>query len=120
MSTRTIERAVARRQYDRFSRDWRREKRMAGAWGEPGAKPRFSEWYHIHQGDGGMMGQSTPADVREHLRVTEHRSWSWDPAPDPNSERLRERVEAARRALDGVADASDRGAVTIPIIGEDE
>lgn len=65
--SRKIERAAARRQYDRFSRDWRREKRMAGAWGRPGGKPRFSEWYHMHDGVLDDLAASTPGDVREHL-----------------------------------------------------
>jgi len=110
--SRTIARAVARRQYDRFSRDWRREKRMAGHWGRPGRKPTFSEWYHLHQGDSGMMDQSTPADIREYLGMD-----PWQ--PDPRAERMREQVEAARRAIDE-ATGGERGVTTIPIIGEDE
>lgn len=113
MMSRTVARSVARKQYERFSRDWRREKRMAGAWGRPGRKPTFSEWYHLHEGDSGMMGQSTPSDVQEHLGM--------DPwAPDPRAERLRDQVEAARRAIEEVSEGGQRGVVTIPIIGEDE
>lgn len=116
---RTIARAVARRQYDRFSRDWRREKRMAGAWGRPGRKPTFSQWYHMHEGDSGMMGQSTPSDVQEYLGLD---PWASERerklAPELTDEFRR--VLAAQRALEQLEDGTERGVVTIPIIGEDE
>lgn len=64
---RMIERKNARRLYDRFSRTWRREKRMAGVYGKPGRKPTFNEWYYMHEGNSSMMAQSTPADVQEYL-----------------------------------------------------
>ena len=66
--SRTIERSIARREYGKFARRWRDEKRFAGVYGQPGyRRPSFSEWYHMHQRDLEMMKQSTPADVQEYL-----------------------------------------------------
>lgn len=107
--SRNIDRSVARRHYERFSRDWRREKRMAGAWGKPGKKPVFSEWYHMHQRDSGMMSKSTPADVQEHLGLD-----PWVEPSRPEREALRV-IQKALGELEG-----ERGVVTIPIIGENE
>lgn len=66
--SRTIERSIARREYEKFARRWREEKRFAGVYGKTGyRKPSFNEWYHMHQSDLEQMRQSSPADVQEHL-----------------------------------------------------
>lgn len=118
MPVRTIARSAARKQYERFSRDWRREKRMAGAWGKPGHKPTFNSWYHLHGGNSGMLAQSTPSDVRECLGMD-----PWAPEHErklaPELANEFRKVLAARSALDEL-DGTERGVVTIPIIGEDE
>jgi hypothetical protein len=66
--SRTLERSIARREYTKFAKRWRDEKRFAGVYGQPGyRRPSFNEWYHMHQKDLEMMRQSTPADVQEYL-----------------------------------------------------
>lgn len=108
--SRTIARSMARKQYDRFSRDWRREKRMAGAWGRPGRKPTFSQWYALHQGDPAMMRESSPSDVQEHLGL--------DPWVDEARVRAENAVRATQKALEEV-DGPERGVMTIPMVGGD-
>jgi hypothetical protein len=85
---------------------------MAGAWGKPGRKPTFNDWYHMHRGDGDMMRQSTPTDVKEYLGLD---PWT----SDPHVERLRDQLMAARRAIDGTSEEVTHGAV-VPAIGECE
>jgi hypothetical protein len=95
--SRTIHRRIARSLYDRFSRDWRREKRMAGMHGRPGRRPTFNQWYRMHQADSGMMAQATVSDVREYLGD--------DPWAEP---------AAPAHA------PTERGVVTIPMTGGTE
>lgn len=96
--SRTLERSIARKQYEKFARRWREEKRMAGVYGKQGyRKPSFSEWYGIHQRDLEMMRQSTPSDVQEYL----------SPGVDPWAEE-----KPAAETSDG-----ERGVVTIDIAG---
>lgn len=101
--SRTIERSVARREYEKFAKRWREEKRFAGVYGKTGyRKPSFNEWYHIHQKDLEMMKQSTPADVQEYLGL------------DPWVE-----VQASPESPS--QEESDRGVLTIDIAsGEEE
>jgi hypothetical protein len=66
--SRTLERSIARREYTRFAKQWRDEKRAAGVYGQSGhRRPSFNEWYHMHQKDLEMMRESAPADVLEYL-----------------------------------------------------
>lgn len=67
--SRTLERSIARREYDKFARKWRQEKRDAGIYGQAGfrRRPSFSEWIAIHERNIEMMRESAPADVVQHL-----------------------------------------------------
>lgn len=104
--SRTLERSMARREYEKFARRWREEKRLAGIYGKAGyRRPSFSEWYSIHQRDIEMMRQSTPADVVEYLQAD-----PWAEAPQYTPQQVN----------DG-EDQQDRGVVTIDIAtGEEE
>lgn len=98
--SRTIERSVARKLYDGFSRTWRREKRMAGAFGKPGRKPTFNEWYHMHSRNTAMMAESSPSDVQEYLGLD-----PWEARP-------------VGRAIEEAVE--QRGVITIPIAGNED
>lgn len=98
--SRTIERHVARKLYDNFSRTWRREKRMADAYGKPGRKPTFNEWYHMHSRDNALMAESTPSDVQEYLGLD-----PWE-------------VRSVGRVTEEAAE--QRGVLTIPIAGNED
>jgi len=113
--SRNVVRAMARKQYDHFSRDWRRERRMAASASPKrfGKKPSFSEWYHMHGGDAAMLRQSTPSDVREHLGMD-----PWDDVPP--EQRMREAVEATRKALSGGIDGLDSAAPAVPTFGRQQ
>lgn len=66
--SRTLERSIARRQYEKFLKQWRQEKRLAGVYGKSGYKhPSFNEWSSMYQSNLDMMRKSTPADVVEHI-----------------------------------------------------
>ncbi len=81
MSNRQIQRAIARRLYDKFSLAWRRDVRLAGRQGSPGTrKPTFAAWYGMHMGSTGMMAKSTPEDVREFVSVDGIDPWA-EPMP---------------------------------------
>lgn len=100
--SRTIERSVARREYEKFSKRWRDEKRMAGLYGKTGyRKPTFSEWNAIHQRDLEQLKQSTPADVVEHLGVD----------PWEGQSEFRPAVEQPKE---------ERGVVTLNIAGNED
>jgi len=102
MSMRSIDRSVAKNLYDKFSATWRREKRMSGQYGKPGArKPTFNQWYKMHMGNRDMMKQSTPADVQEYLYAED--PWAQQPIEVPIVEQPEER----------------RGVETINIAGDD-
>lgn len=103
MGNRTIERAVARKLYGDFTRAWRREKRLAGKYGEPGfRRPTFAQWYAMHQRNQEMMAESTPQDVQEYLGL--------DPWTDQPKE---------LRPVESEGDDTDRGVMTIPISGDE-
>lgn len=98
--SRTLERSIARREYEKFTRRWREEKRLAGIYGKPGyRRPSFTEWHAIHQRDIEMMRQSTPADVVEYLHAD---PWMEEP---PKAEVTKSQ------------DEGERGVVTIDIAG---
>jgi hypothetical protein len=107
--SRTIERAVARREYEKFSKKWREEKRFAGVYGQVGyRKPSFNEWYHMHQRNLEMMKESTPADVQEHLGLD-----PWIEVQDP--------PRTAKEIHDEAIPEENRGVITIDIAtGEEE
>lgn len=66
--SRTIERSIARHEYNKFVKRWKQEKRLAGLYGKPGyRRPDFAEWYGMHQKNLEMMKQSAPADVVEYM-----------------------------------------------------
>lgn len=102
MSERTMTRAIARKLYERFSRNWRRDVRLAGQYGKPGTgKPTFNAWWKMHLKQLEQMRNSTPADVREYLSDP----WADGPtAPAPRSAEPEEK----------------RGVLTIPIAGDEE
>jgi hypothetical protein len=106
--SRTLERSIARREYEKFARRWREEKRLAGVYGKTGyRKPTFSEWNAMHQRDLESMRQSTPADVVEHLGA--------DPWADDAPSAFTPAGEIAP------SKSEDRGVVTIDIAsGEEE
>lgn len=96
--SRTLERSIARKQYEKFAKRWREEKRLAGVYDKPGyRRPSFNEWYAIHQRDLEMMKQSTPSDVQEYLNMGQ------DPWAEP--------AEAKSEPTE------ERGVVTIDIAG---
>lgn len=104
MSNRTIERAVARKLYADFAKAWRREKRLAGRYGQTGyRRPTFSQWYEMHQRDQEMMAASSPQDVLEYL--------GQDPWAELEPERTPQEIH------DGLSE-SERGIVEIPMMGE--
>lgn len=102
--SRTLERSIARREYDKFAKKWRTEKRLAGVYGQGGyRRPSFSEWYHMHQKDIQQMRESTPADVQEHMGLDPWAPIEMKTAPEKPHEE------------------SDRGVVTIDMAtGEEE
>lgn len=113
--SRTIERSIARREYEKFARRWREEKRFAGVYGKTGyRKPSFNEWYHMHQSDLEQMRQSSPADVQEHLGL--------DPWIEVQPERPLQQVHTDLSSLQQVHDETEeRGVITIDIAsGEEE
>lgn len=99
MSNRTLDRSVARALYADFSKRWRRELRGADVYGKPGSpkKPKFSQWYAMHERDLSMMKESTPQDVAEYME---------DPWATPDVSPPKD-------------DAGERGVVEIPIEGDD-
>ena len=52
-------RTEARREYERFTRMWREDMRLAGIYGKrsPYKRPTFSQWYAQHQHE---LGQPQP------------------------------------------------------------
>jgi hypothetical protein len=104
--SRTLERSIARREYEKFMKKWRKEKRAAGVYGQTGyRRPSFNEWYTMHQRNLEMMRQSTPKDVVEYLGA------------DPWMEQ-EPRLESGPAAE---APAEERGVMTIDIkSGEEE
>ena len=105
--SRAIDRSVARKLYDGFSKKWRSELRFAGRYGKPGTrKPTFNQWFAMHQKDLTMMSESTPADVREYLGAD-----PWLEGADASPS-----LSAASEAP-----SEERGVMTIPMHGgEDE
>lgn len=103
--SRTLERSVARREYDKFLKRWRQEKRLTGVYGKPGYRhPSFSEWYTIHQRNLEMMRQSSPSDLVEYMGD--------DPWAQPEEVQARSGNDTPRE---------ERGAATIDIAsGEEE
>ena len=78
--SRNLERSMARSEYAKFAKRWRHEQRLAGVYGKTGFKrPKFNEWYAIHQRDMEMMKHSTPDDVREYLGAD-----PWSPQAEAN------------------------------------
>ena len=67
--SRNLERSVARNLYAKFAKQWRHEQRLAGVYGKPNhfKRPKFNEWYAMHQKDLGMMQESAPNDVLEYV-----------------------------------------------------
>ena len=105
--SRKIKRTEARAMYDRFSKIWRRDVRLAGLYGKPNApkRPSFQQWYAMHQADVSQMEQSTPADVAEHLA-------------DPWAEQLMEHGMGHDVVND--TEIVQRGVETINIAGDDD
>ncbi len=66
--SRTLDRSIARNLYSKFAKRWNQEKKLAGVYGKPGyKKPKFNEWYAMHQKNLEMMKESAPSDVVEYL-----------------------------------------------------
>lgn len=87
MGSRTIERGMARALYDDFSRQWRKEKRLAGKEGMPGyRKPSFGQWHRMHLRDHEMMRDSTPVDVQEYLGIDPWAEMSGGPSNNGDTE----------------------------------
>jgi hypothetical protein len=101
--SRNLERSIARNLYAKFAKRWRQEQRLSGVYGQPGYKrPKFNEWYAIHQKNLDMMNESTPADVREYVGA------------DPWGEPMPAREEPK------ASDEGERGVTTINIAGSED
>lgn len=102
--SRTLERSIARGLYAKFAKNWRREVRLAGLYGKPNSpkRPKFSQWYEIHEKNQQMMRQSTPQDVAEYMNDP----WADGPA-----------AAFERAVSDGPQE--ERGVMEIPIEGTD-
>lgn len=105
--SRTLERSIARREYAKFAKRWRDEKRLAGIYGKAGYKrPSFGEWSAIHQRNLEMMKQSQPADVVEYLGA------------DPWAEPAKKQDDLAFLDSAGTDEPKEeRGVMTIDIVG---
>ncbi len=104
--SRTLDRSIARNLYSKFAKRWNQEKKLAGVYGKPGyKKPKFNEWYTMHQKNLEMMKESAPADVVEYLGDD---PWAGAPSYEAKSEEPETKEE--------------RGVVTIDIASgkEDE
>lgn len=107
---RSMERTIARKLYDDFSKRWRREVRLTARAGQPGSrKPTFNQWYEIHQANIGMMKESTPEDVREYVQAND--PWAEKLVSEPTELEMYERTDVK---------PEERGVVTINIAGDDE
>lgn len=105
MMSRTLNRSIARAHYNQFAKQWRRDLRTAGLYGQPRSpkRPTFNQWFAMHMNDTAMTKESTPGDVVEYLGLD-----PWDPANEGTE----------RPAFE--TDDSDRGVVTIPMFGDTE
>lgn len=105
--SRKQKRTEARRLYDRFSKMWREDMRLVGLYGKktPYKKPTFAQWSRMHERDTGMMEQSTPEDVIEHLGFELASGDPWAAQLDPQAKPPEE---------------PERGVTTIQIVGDDE
>ncbi|MBV9125649.1 MAG: hypothetical protein JO112_20050 [Planctomycetes bacterium] len=105
--SRNLERSIARSLYAKFAKNWRKEVRLAGLYGKPNApkRPKFSQWYEIHEKNQQLMKQSTPQDVAEYMG---------DPWADGPAAAFEKAVSDATEDLGG-----ERGVVEIPIMGDD-
>lgn len=105
MSTRELNRSIARKLYEKFSAQWRRDLRAQGLYGKPRSpkRPTFHQWYEMHGRDIGQMRESTPQDVREYLELPAEQ----DPWAEASSSREPEAKE-------------ERGVVTMNIAGAEE
>jgi hypothetical protein len=66
--SRNFERSIARAQYAEFAKKWRRDKRTAGVYGEPGYKRlSFSEWNAMNKNKTEEKQTYTP--VQEQLSL---------------------------------------------------
>jgi hypothetical protein len=101
MGNRIINRTMAHKLYEDFSKQWRRQKRLAGQYGKPSMpRPTFNQWYAMHERDVSMMSESSPNDVREYLGAD---PWA-EPVATPTVSEPKE----------------ERGVMTIPISGDDD
>ena len=98
-ASRMIQRNNARQLYGQFSVKWRRERRLAGDSVKGYRKPSFSQWVSMHMGDRDMMAESTPVDVQEYMGHD-----PWESAPVSTQD----------------VGGSDRGVITLPIIGDEQ
>ena len=65
---RQITRRNARQLYDKFSKMWRRDARLAEVYGKSGtSKPRFHQWWKMHQEQLAKMknGSATGAQIQQ-------------------------------------------------------
>ena len=100
-------RTEARREYERFTKMWREDMRLAGIYGKKSSykRPTFSQWYAKHEHEFGNPALRAPAPVQEQLQQE---------YLDPWAEQLDER--AARTPEPEV----ERGVATIQIVGDEE
>lgn len=107
MSTREINRSVAKKLYEKFSRQWRQDLRDQGLYGMKNSpkKPKFNNWYNMHGRDLNLLRQSSPKDVQEYLHM---------PLDDVNWE------QELANARTEVAESSERGVTTINIAGDED
>jgi hypothetical protein len=104
---RKLKRTEARREYDRFTKMWREDMRLAGIYGKKSKyrRPSFSQWYAQHEHElGGRPSVQAPSN-QEYLEQL---------GVDPWAEQLDERITRE------VEPEVQRGVTTIQIVGDEE
>lgn len=101
--SRKQQRTRARREYERFTRIWREDRRLSGMYGKKGpARPSFSQWYAVYERD--QRRRPEPAPVQQEYLQKE----------DPWVEQLDPRVTEPAPV------EHERGVTTIQIVGDEE
>jgi len=106
---RELNRSVAKKLYEKFSRKWREDLRDRGVYGKPNQmkRPTFNQWYKIHEKDINMMSQSNPKDYRDYVQHL-------------YAEQIRENFPQIEMNNSDSSNESERGVVTMNIAGDEE
>lgn len=94
--SRNLQRSMARAEYAKFAKRWRQEQRLAGVYGKPNnfKRPKFNEWYTMHEKNLEMMKESAPADVLEYVGED-----PWANPPEVNLAPIQGEPEGERRGV---------------------